>query len=63
MDNNNAVINTILVILMILVAGFIFWFILDRRMVESPREDDGGANIEIDLGGNGAVDGGSNTGY
>ena len=60
MYENNATTNAILVILLVLVVGFIVWFIVGRRDV-APTTGGTGPSINVDLGGqgDGNTDGGT----
>jgi hypothetical protein len=58
MNDNNSTTNAILVILLVLVVGFIVWFVMGR---DAAPVDDGGANIQVDLNGGGDNNGGTGT--
>jgi hypothetical protein len=58
MNDNNATTNAILVILLVLVVGFIVWFMVGRNSV--PAGDDNTPNIQVDLnGGDNGTDSGA----
>jgi hypothetical protein len=62
MYENNATTNAILVILLVLVVGFIVWFMVGRNTVDTGT---GGPTIDVDLNGgglNGGNDGGTGGG-
>ena len=49
MNEGNATTNTILVILLVIIVGFVVWYMTASRAPETQEED--GASLELNFGG------------
>jgi hypothetical protein len=61
MNENTSTTNAILVILLVIVVGFIVWFMVGRQSVTPAADTTPGTSLEVNLGG-GTPSGGTNTG-
>ena len=56
-ENASATTNAILVILLVLVAGFIVWFVTTRGDSPAPADSGAGPSLEVNLEGGTGADG------